>query len=142
MRTLLIPYLIAGLALVTLSVTLSPWGFPFELFSHFTPQIAIAALTLTVITAMADERRGAFVSAGLAIFLCWRAIMTPEAFPLREGAAQSGSETITLASFNMWGSERAATAFAAYAAAEGVDVIALTEVYDVDEAALLEQYSA
>lgn len=142
MRTLLVPFLIAGLALVTLCVALSPLGFPFELFSHFTPQIAIAALVLTVIAAMADERQWAFVSAGLAVALCWRALITPEALSPHKGEWQSGAETITLASFNMWVSERAATAFAAYAETEGVDVIALTEVYDIDEAAMLEQFSA
>jgi len=69
--TLLAFLALVALVAATLLALLAPFGWPFELFAHFRPQYAVAAVLATLV--LAWQRRG--VAAGFAVLIvAWNAL--------------------------------------------------------------------
>ncbi|XBQ15279.1 MAG: endonuclease/exonuclease/phosphatase family protein [Oceanicaulis sp.] len=110
----------------------APLGFPAEAARHFTPHLALAGLGLGLAALALSGWRTALTPVLPALALSWAwlgADFVPDQ-PAGEGRA------LIVAAFNAHGSEAALERAAAWAQAERVDVLALSEVETVDAARL------
>ncbi|MGJ3233337.1 MAG: endonuclease/exonuclease/phosphatase family protein [Oceanicaulis sp.] len=127
--------LAAGITLYAgaiLAWLLAPLGFPAEIARHATPHLAVLGLALTLAALVLSGWRTALAPALPAAFLCWVWLDTGFAAP----DPDVGGPTLTVAAFNAHGSPEAMARAAAWAHAEDVDILALSEVETVDAARL------
>lgn len=122
----------AGFVLFTAAAFSARLGFPFELFSHFTPQLAVAGAFLLGAVIALNWRPVAVLLLVLTTTLSVRWADIPPF--LEPNGDTSDGNLLTVASFNMWGHADAAREFAAYAAQNGADILALSEAYNISEA--------
>lgn len=126
---------ICGLLVCIAAALSARIGFPFELFSHFTPQLAVISAFLLGAAIALRWRRIAIALVAVTALMGARWAWIP---PFMEpSGGQVTDKTLTVASFNMWGREEAAREFAAYAAQNRADILALSEAYNISHAELV-----
>jgi endonuclease/exonuclease/phosphatase (EEP) superfamily protein YafD len=117
--------MLGGIALATALALMAPLGWPFELFSHFRVQYAVAALVLSVLFAW---RRSA-VPALLALVIGgWHAL---PGFVAPSGSAvtqECAGPALTVATVNVQFSNTRPEAFRAWLATRPADVLVIQEV--------------
>ena len=116
---------LAGLALATVATWLARFGWPFELFAHFAPQLTIAAALI----ALASLFTGRVRWAGFAVLLLvahalpwWRSVHDEPA------AAACGTPDIRLVTANLAYRNRDHDAFLAWLEANPADVVVVQEL--------------
>lgn len=123
--TAVLLWLLAGLGLVTGLALLAPWGWPFELFSHFRVQYAAVALGLALLLAW---RRRAMPALLALLIGGWHAL---PGFAVSPGAVASpacAGPMFTVATVNVQFSNERHDAFRAWLATQPADFLVIQEV--------------
>jgi endonuclease/exonuclease/phosphatase (EEP) superfamily protein YafD len=127
-NTSLLAFLALGaLGAATSLALLAPLGWPFELFAHFRPQYAVAALLVTLV--LAGQRRG--VAAGIAALLvAWNALPVLQRASADLPPASCDGPAFTVATVNLQYSNPQHDRLLAWLAATPADVIVVQELTD------------
>lgn len=116
---------LGALGTATLLALFAPLGWPFELFAHFRPQYAVAALLVTLV--LGGQKRG--VAAGIAaVLVAWNALPV-----LRRASADAPPVTcdgpvVTVATVNLQYSNPHHEKFLAWLAGHPADLIVVQEL--------------
>jgi endonuclease/exonuclease/phosphatase (EEP) superfamily protein YafD len=127
-------WMLGGVAVATALALLAPLGWPFELFSHFRLQYAVAALVLTVLFAWRRAAAPALLALAFGGWHAWPGLAAPS------GAAASpacAGPSITVATVNVQFSNPRPEAFRAWLATQPADLLVIQEVTEA-WAALIE----
>lgn len=122
--------MLAFLALVALGAAtflavLAPFGWPFELFAHFRPQYAVAALLVTLV--LAWQRRG--VAAGFAVLIvAWNALPVVQRASANAPPAICDGPEFTVATVNLQYSNLHHDRLLAWLAGHPADLIVVQEL--------------
>jgi endonuclease/exonuclease/phosphatase (EEP) superfamily protein YafD len=116
---------LAGLALATVATWLARFGWPFELFAHFTPQLAVAAALIALANLIVGRARWTGMAALLLVAnaLPWWHRVHDE--PV---AAACGTPDIRLVSANVAYDNRDHDTFLAWLEANPADVVVVQEL--------------
>jgi endonuclease/exonuclease/phosphatase (EEP) superfamily protein YafD len=116
---------LGALGAATLLALLAPLGWPFELFAHFRPQYAVAALLVTLV--LAGQRRG--VAAGVAALLvAWNALPVVQRASANAPPASCDGPAFTVATVNLQYSNPQHGRLLAWLAGHPADVIVVQEL--------------
>jgi len=116
---------LGALGAATLLALLAPLGWPFELFAHFRPQYAVAALLVTLV--LAGQRRG--VAAGIAALLvAWNALPVVQRASADAPPVSCDGPTFTVATVNLQYSNLQRDRFLAWLAGHPADLIVVQEL--------------
>jgi endonuclease/exonuclease/phosphatase (EEP) superfamily protein YafD len=116
---------VGGLGLATLLSLAAPLGWPFELFSHFRPQFAAAAIVLTIVLVLLRSPRAAVVGAALGLFLALPALQRTVA---DEPVAACGGAGFTVVTANLQFSNLDRARFLDWLARHPADLVVVQEV--------------
>ncbi len=123
--TALLLWMLGGLGLATILALLAPLGWPFELFSHFRVQYAVAGLALAVLLAW----RRARVPAALALLIGgWHALPGWLGSPEVAEARECTGPTFTVGTVNVQFSNAQPEALRAWLATRPADLLVIQEV--------------
>lgn len=124
--TTLLAFLALGaLGAATLLALLAPLGWPFELFAHFRPQYAVAALLVTLV--LAGQRRG--VAAGIAALLvAWNALPVMQRASAEAPPVSCAGPAFSVATVNLQYSNLQHDRFLAWLAGHPADLIVVQEL--------------
>jgi len=116
---------LAGVCVASVAAWLAPFGWPFELFSHFRPQLAVAATLLAPALLLVHSPRAALLSAALAV-----AHFAPGAQRLLadEPAPACGGPALVVVTANVEFNNRDRRQFLAWLAAHPADIVVVQEV--------------
>lgn len=116
---------LGGICAASVAAWLAPLGWPFELFSHFRPQLAVSAALLVPALAVARAPRAALLAAGLASLL-----FLPSAQRLLADvpAPSCGAEPFVVVTANVQFSNDDPRRFLDWLAQQSADVIVVQEV--------------
>ena len=116
---------LAGVCAASAAAWLAPLGWPFELFSHFRPQLAVSAALLVPALAVVRAPRAALVAAGLASLL-----VLPSAQRLLADvpAPSCGAEPFAVVTANVQYSNDDPRRFLDWLAQHPADVVVVQEV--------------
>jgi len=116
---------LGALGAATLLALLAPLGWPFELFAHFRPQYAVAALLVTLV--LAGQRRG--VAAGIAALLvAWNALPVVQRASADAPPVSCDGPAFTVATVNLQYSNLQRDRFLAWLAGHPADLIVVQEL--------------
>ena len=119
---------LGALGAATLLALLAPLGWPFELFAHFRPQYAVAALLVALV--LAGQRRA--VAAGVAALLvAWNALPVVQRASADAPPASCEGPTFSVATVNLQYSNPQHDRLLAWLAGHPADVIVVQELTDV-----------
>jgi len=118
-------WLLVGLGVATIFALLAPVGWPFELFSHFRVQYAMAALALAAALAWRRAAMPTLIALALAV---WHAL--PGLAAARQSAGSDGCSgpAFTVATANVRFSNAQPEAFRAWLATQPADLLVIQEV--------------
>ncbi len=116
---------LGGLFLATLLAMAAPLGWPFELFSHFRPQYAAAALILALLLVLLRRPWPAVLAALLAIFHALPAMQRTVA---EEPVAACSGPAFTVITANLQYSNHGTQPFLDWLAAHPADLVVVQEV--------------
>ena len=123
--TLLALLALGGLCVATSLALLAPLGWPFELFAHFRPQYAVAALLVTLV--LAGQRRG--VAAGIAALLvAWNALPVVQRASAEAPPVSCEGPAFSVATVNLQYSNLQYDRFLAWLAGHPADLIVVQEL--------------
>jgi endonuclease/exonuclease/phosphatase (EEP) superfamily protein YafD len=123
--TLLALLALVALGAATLLALLAPLGWPFELFVHFRPQYAVAALLVTLV--LAGQRRG--VAAGVAALLvAWNALPVVQRASADAPPVSCDGPALTVATVNLQYSNLQHDRFLTWLGGHPADVIVVQEL--------------
>lgn len=123
--TLLASLALGALGAATLLALLAPLGWPFELFAHFRPQYAVAALLVTLV--LAGQRRG--VAAGIAALLvAWNALPVVQRASAEAPPVSCEGPAFSVATVNLQYSNLQHDRFLAWLAGHPADLIVVQEL--------------
>lgn len=116
---------LGALGAATLLALLAPFGWPFELFAHFRPQYAVAALLVTLV--LAGQRRG--VAAGIAALLvAWNALPVVQRASADAPPVSCDGPAFTVATVNLQYSNPQHDRLLAWLGGHPADVIVVQEL--------------
>jgi endonuclease/exonuclease/phosphatase (EEP) superfamily protein YafD len=116
-----------ALGAATLLALLAPLGWPFELFAHFRPQYAVAALLVTLV--LAWQRRG--VAAAIAVLVVgWNALPAVQRASAAAPPVSCDGPAFTVATVNLQYSNPHHDQFLAWLAGHPADLIVVQELTD------------
>ena len=116
---------LGALGAATLLALLAPFGWPFELFAHFRPQYAAAALLVTLV--LAGQRRG--VAAGIAALLvAWNALPVVQRASAEAPPVSCEGPAFSVATVNLQYSNLQRDRFLAWLAGHPADLIVVQEL--------------
>ena len=126
--TALVIALTLGLGFASLCAALADFGWPLQLFSHFRPQWAVAALV--ALLASLALRHGPLILVNVVLLAANVVPLFPHlmSYVRTPATAEATGRTVRIFSLNMHGSDTDPERFLALLAAEKPDVIVLTEV--------------
>ena len=117
--------MLGGLCVATALALLAPLGWPFELFAHFRPQYAAAALLVAL--PLVWRRRG--VAAGIAVGLAaWHALPVVQRALAESPAPECTGPAFTVATANLQYSNTRHERFLAWLAEHPADLVVVQEV--------------
>ena len=116
---------LGALVIATSLALLAPLGWPFELFAHFRPQYAVAALLVALV--LASQRRA--VAAGTAALLvAWNALPVVQRASADAPPVACDGPAFTVATVNLQYSNPQHDRFLAWLAGQPADVIVVQEL--------------
>jgi len=116
---------LAGLVVASVCALAAPLGWPFELFSHFQAQYAVAGLLLAMLLLSFGSRRAAALAGMLAAFHALPVLQRTAADPTSVACAGSGFTVVTA---NLQFSNPETGRFVDWLAANPADLVVLQEV--------------
>ena len=116
---------LAGLALATALALAAPLGWPFELFTHFRAQYAVAAVLLTFLLLLVRRPRAAAVAGMLAALHALPALQRTVA---DDPVAACGGPAFTVVTANLQYSNHDTSRFLDWLAANPADLVVMQEV--------------
>jgi endonuclease/exonuclease/phosphatase (EEP) superfamily protein YafD len=116
---------LGGLGVATALALLAPLGWPFELFAHFRPQYAVAALLVALL--LVGRRQG--VAAGIAVVLAsWNALPVVQRTQAESRPTSCTGPAFTVATVNLQYSNTRHERFLAWLAQHPADLVVVQEV--------------
>ena len=123
--TLLALLALGGLCVATSLALLAPLGWPFELFAHFRPQYAVAALLVTLV--LAGQRRGV-AAAIAALLVAWNALPVVQRASAEAPPVSCEGPAFSVATVNLQYSNLQRDRFLAWLAGHPADLIVVQEL--------------